>query len=147
MRIFNGGTSAFILTVQNLFVTFDITTGNKNIQIQAVRGVTFSMKRGEILGIVGESGSGKSVSTTAISGLLPGNAFVEGRIFFKGIELTSLSQDQFRELRGRKIGCIFQEPGRSFDPIQSIGNVFAETLKIQSQNFQKKNAKNALWSF
>ena len=87
------------LTVQNLFVTFDITTGNKNIQIQAVRGVTFSMKRGEILGIVGESGSGKSVSTTAISGLLPGNAFVEGRIFFKGIELTSLSQDQFRELR------------------------------------------------
>ena len=62
------------------------------------------MKRGEILGIVGESGSGKSVSTTAISGLLPGNAFVEGRIFFKGIELTSLSQDQFREFRGRKIG-------------------------------------------
>lgn len=129
------------LTVQNLFVTFDITTGNKNIQIQAVRGVTFSMKRGEILGIVGESGSGKSVSTTAISGLLPGNAFVEGRIFFKGIELTSLSQDQFRELRGRKIGCIFQEPGRSFDPIQSIGNVFAETLKNSEPELSKEECK------
>lgn len=129
------------LTVQNLFVTFDITTGNKNIQIQAVRGVTFSMKRGEILGIVGESGSGKSVSTTAISGLLPGNAFVEGRIFFKGIELTSLSQDQFRELRGRKIGCIFQEPGRSFDPLQSIGNVFAETLKNSEPELSKEECK------
>ena len=129
------------LTVQNLFVTFDITTGNKNIQIQAVRGVTFSMKRGEILGIVGESGSGKSVSTTAISGLLPGNAFVEGRIFFKGIELTSLSQDQIRELRGRKIGCIFQEPGRSFDPLQSIGNVFAETLKNSEPELSKEECK------
>lgn len=129
------------LTVQNLFVTFDVTTGNKNIQIQAVRGVTFSMKRGEILGIVGESGSGKSVSTTAISGLLPGNAFVEGRIFFKGIELTSLSQDQFRELRGRKIGCIFQEPGRSFDPLQSIGNVFAETLKNSEPELSKEECK------
>lgn len=129
------------LTVQNLFVTFDVTTGNKNIQIQAVRGVTFSMKRGEILGIVGESGSGKSVSTTAISGLLPGNAFVEGRIFFKGIELTSLSQDQFRELRGRKIGCIFQEPGRSFDPLQSIENVFAETLKNSEPELSKEECK------
>lgn len=129
------------LTVQNLFVTFDVTTGNKNIQIQAVRGVTFSMKRGEILGIVGESGSGKSVSTTAISGLLSGNAFVEGRIFFKGIELTSLSQDQFRELRGRKIGCIFQEPGRSFDPLQSIGNVFAETLKNSEPELSKEECK------
>lgn len=129
------------LTVQNLFVTFDVTTGNKNIQIQAVRGVTFSMKRGEILGIVGESGSGKSVSTTAISGLLPGNAFAEGRIFFKGIELTSLSQDQFRELRGRKIGCIFQEPGRSFDPLQSIGNVFAETFRNSEPELSKEECK------
>ena len=129
------------LTVQNLFVTFDVTTGNKNIQIQAVRGVTFSMKRGEILGIVGESGSGKSVSTTAISGLLPRNAFVEGRIFFKGIELTSLSQDQFRELRGRKIGCIFQEPGRSFDPLQSIGNVFAETFRNSEPELSKEECK------
>ncbi|MDO5772836.1 MAG: ATP-binding cassette domain-containing protein [Spirochaetales bacterium] len=129
------------LTMQNLFVTFDVTTGNKNIQIQAVRGVTFSMKRGEILGIVGESGSGKSVSTTAISGLLPGNAFAEGRIFFKGIELTSLSQDQFRELRGRKIGCIFQEPGRSFDPLQSIGNVFAETFRNSEPELSKEECK------
>lgn len=129
------------LTVQKLFVTFDVTAGNKNIQIQAVRGVTFSMKRGEILGIVGESGSGKSVSTTAISGLLPGNAFVEGRIFFKGIELTSLSQDQFRELRGRKIGCIFQEPGRSFDPLQSIGNVFAETFRNSEPELSKEECK------
>lgn len=129
------------LTVQNLFVTFDVQTGSRNIQIQAVRGVSFSMRRGEILGIVGESGSGKSVSTTAVLGLLPGNAFVEGRIFFKGIELTALSQDQFRELRGRKISCIFQEPGRSFDPLQSIENVFAETFRNSEPELTKEECK------
>ncbi len=129
------------LTVQNLFVTFDVQTGSRNIQIQAVRGVSFSMRRGEILGIVGESGSGKSVSTTAVLGLLPGNAFVEGRIFFKGIELTALSQDQFRELRGRKISCIFQEPGRSFDPLQSIENVFAENFRNSEPELTKEECK------
>lgn len=129
------------LTVQNIFVTFDVQTGSRNIQIQAVRGVSFSMRRGEILGIVGESGSGKSVSTTAVLGLLPGNAFVEGRIFFKGIELTALSQDQFRELRGRKISCIFQEPGRSFDPLQSIENVFAETFRNSEPELTKEECK------
>jgi peptide/nickel transport system permease protein len=117
------------LTVQNLFVNFDVLRGNENVTVQAVRGISFSMKAGEILGIVGESGSGKSVSTTAISGLLPKNAFVEGKIFYKGIELSSLTQEQFRELRGRKIGCIFQEPGRSFDPLQNMESVFTETLR------------------
>ncbi len=126
------------LTVQGLYVTFSVLRGNKNELIQAVRGVSFSMNRGEILGIVGESGSGKSVSTTAISGLLPSNAFIEGRIFFKGIELSSLSQEQFRELRGRKIGCIFQEPGRSFDPLQNIGSVFEETFRNSQPELTKE---------
>ncbi|MGN0729561.1 dipeptide/oligopeptide/nickel ABC transporter permease/ATP-binding protein [Treponema sp.] len=130
------------LAVQNLFVTFDAIAENKNILIQAVRGVSFSMKRGEILGIVGESGSGKSVSTTAITGLLPGNAFVEGSIFFKGIELTAISQGQIRELRGRKIGCIFQEPGRSFDPLQNMESVFAETFRNSQPDLSKEECRS-----
>lgn len=125
------------LAVQGLYVTFSVMRGNKAEQIQAVRGISYTMKRGEILGIVGESGSGKSVSTTAVTGLLSQNASVEGKIFFKGIELSSLSQSQLRELRGRKIGSIFQEPGRSFDPLQNISSVFAETFRNSQPELSK----------
>lgn len=117
------------LSVQNLRVSFTVLRGSSHTVIQSVRGVSFSMNRGEILGIVGESGSGKSVTTTAIPALHPSNATVEGKIFFDGVELTSLSQKEMRAYRGKKIGFIFQEPGRSFDPLQNIGSVFFETFR------------------
>lgn len=117
------------LSVQNLRVSFTVLRGSRHTVIQSVRGVSFSMNRGEILGIVGESGSGKSVTTTAIPALHPSNATVEGKIFFDGVELTSLSQKEMRAYRGKKIGLIFQEPGRSFDPLQNIGSVFFETFR------------------
>ena len=117
------------LSVENLRVSFTVLRGSSHTVIQSVRGVSFSMNRGEILGIVGESGSGKSVTTTAIPALHPSNATVEGKIFFDGVELTSLSQKEMRAYRGKKIGLIFQEPGRSFDPLQNIGSVFFETFR------------------
>ena len=117
------------LSVQNLRVSFSVLRGSSYTTIQSVRGVSFSMERGEILGIVGESGSGKSVTTTAIPALHPSNATVEGKIFFDGVELTALSQKEMRAYRGKKIGLIFQEPGRSFDPLQNIGAVFFETFR------------------
>nr|WP_318710885.1 dipeptide/oligopeptide/nickel ABC transporter permease/ATP-binding protein [uncultured Treponema sp.] len=122
-------TSRDFLSVENLHVTFDLFRGKKSIKIFAVRGISYKMNRGEILGIVGESGSGKSVSSTAIPGLHGENASVEGKIFFEGTELTSLDKKQLRQFRGKKIGYIFQEPGRSFDPLQNIGSVFEETLR------------------
>ena len=122
-------TSRDFLSVENLHVTFDLFRGKKSIKIFAVRGISYKMDRGEILGIVGESGSGKSVSSTAIPGLHGENASVEGKIFFEGTELTSLDKKQLRQFRGKKIGYIFQEPGRSFDPLQNIGSVFEETLR------------------
>ena len=122
-------TSRDFLSVENLHVTFDLFRGKKSIKIFAVRGISYKMDRGEILGIVGESGSGKSVSSTAIPGLHGENASVEGKIFFEGKELTSLDKKQLRQFRGKKIGYIFQEPGRSFDPLQNIGSVFEETLR------------------
>nr|WP_318692746.1 dipeptide/oligopeptide/nickel ABC transporter permease/ATP-binding protein [uncultured Treponema sp.] len=122
-------TSRDFLSVENLHVTFDLFRGKKSIKIFAVRGISYKMDRGEILGIVGESGSGKSVSSTAIPGLHGENATVEGKIFFEGTELTSLDIKQLRQFRGKKIGYIFQEPGRSFDPLQNIGSVFEETLR------------------
>ena len=128
------------LSVQNLRVSFSVLRGSCQTEIQAVRGVSFSMNRGEILGIVGESGSGKSVTTTAIPALHPSNAAVEGKIFFEGTELTSLSQKQMRSYRGKKIGLIFQEPGRSFDPLQNIASVFFETFRNSYPKMTREEA-------
>ena len=128
------------LSVQNLRVSFTVLRGSSHTTIQSVRGVSFSMQRGEILGIVGESGSGKSVTTTAIPALHPSNATVEGKIFFDGTELTALSQKEMRAYRGKKIGLIFQEPGRSFDPLQNIGAVFFETFRNSDPQISRADA-------
>ncbi|MBR1721368.1 MAG: dipeptide/oligopeptide/nickel ABC transporter permease/ATP-binding protein, partial [Treponema sp.] len=128
------------LSVQNLRVSFTVLRGSSHTIIQSVRGVSFQMNRGEILGIVGESGSGKSVTTTAIPALHPSNATVEGKIFFDGVELTALSQKGMRSYRGKKIGLIFQEPGRSFDPLQNIGSVFFETFRNSQPEISRGEA-------
>lgn len=129
-----------LLSVQDLHVTFTIIRGTKQLQIFACRGVSFDINKGEILGIVGESGSGKSVSTSAIPGLLPANAEMSGKIFYNGTELTSLSPDERRKYRGSKIALIFQEPGRSFDPLQNIGNVFFETFRVSKPDITKEES-------
>lgn len=137
-----------ILSIKNLSIDFFNQSICQNLKqtknemkiIHAVKNISYDLRRGEILGIVGESGSGKSVSTTAIPGLLPKNATLSGNIFFDGIDLTKLSQKQLREYRGKKIGLIFQEPGRSFDPLQNIGNVFYEILKNDNPKILKEDA-------
>ena len=132
-------TDAF-LSVQNLRVSFTVLRGASQTIIQSVRGLSFKMQRGEILGIVGESGSGKSVTTTAIPALHPSNATVEGKIFFEGVELTALSQKEMRSYRGKKIGLIFQEPGRSFDPLQNMGSVFFETFRNSNPQISRQDS-------
>ncbi|MCL2805180.1 MAG: dipeptide/oligopeptide/nickel ABC transporter permease/ATP-binding protein [Treponema sp.] len=128
------------LAVNNLYVNFSVLRGNENITVQAVRGLSFNLKKGETLGIVGESGSGKSVSTLAIPGLLPKNAGVSGSICYEGKELINLDTEALREYRGRKIGMIFQEPGRSFDPLQNLGSVFFETFRNSEPEITKEEA-------
>ncbi len=130
-----------LLSVQNLEVTFKILRGTKFIPVYAVRGISYEVYKGEILGIVGESGSGKSVSTTAIPGLLPQNSYSTGHIYFEGIDLTKLSKNQIRSYRGNKIALIFQEPGRSFDPLQNIGSVFFETYRNQNPKITKQESE------
>lgn len=129
-----------LLSVENLAVSFRMLRGTKKVLVQAVKNVSFYINKGEIFGIVGESGSGKSVSTTAIPGLLPQNAEMSGRIYFKGVDLTSLPQKELRNYRGQKIALIFQEPGRSFDPLQNIGSVFFETFKVSEPNITKEES-------
>lgn len=130
----------FLLYVKNLSVSFQMIRGAKKVFSPAVKNVSFYIKKGEILGIVGESGSGKSVSTTAIPGLLPQNAQMSGHIYFNGIDLTALEQKELRKFRGQKIALIFQEPGRSFDPLQNIGSVFFETFKVSEPDITKEES-------
>jgi len=133
--------NAPLLAVRDLTVTFNVQRGRDFIGIQAVRGLSFTLQKGETLGIVGESGSGKSVSTLAIPGLLPKNANVTGSILYDGAELIGLDTEELRKYRGKKIGMIFQEPGRSYDPLQNMGGVFWETFKNSEPDISKEDAQ------
>ena len=111
-----------ILTVEDLRVAY----GGKEI----LRGVSFSVKRGEILIIAGESGSGKSTILKAIGGLLgKGGAIIGGQIFFDGKEITDLPDNERRKLSGAEIGFIFQNAGASFCPIRKIGEQIFESVR------------------
>ena len=129
-----------LLSVENLSVSFEVLRNFAKKTIYGVQNVSFYVKKGEILGIVGESGSGKSVSTSAIPCLLPENAFISGKIFYDGVNLLDLPEKAMRSYRGKKIALIFQEPGRSFDPLQNIKSVFFETFKNLEPKITKENA-------
>jgi len=134
-------TNNSLLSIRDLTVTFKVQRGRDFIAIQAVRGLSFNLQKGETLGIVGESGSGKSVSTLAVPGLLPKNAKITGSIQYEGEELTFLDTEGLRKYRGKKIGMIFQEPGRSYDPLQNMGNVFWETFRNSEPEITKEEAE------
>nr|WP_083893519.1 ABC transporter ATP-binding protein [Herbaspirillum sp. B65] len=97
----------------------------------AVQDVNYVLNAGEILCIVGESGSGKSMSANAIMGLLPPNLKPSaGRILFKGEDLLEKSEDELRELRGKSIGMVFQEPLSALNPLMRVGEQIAEVLRV-----------------
>ncbi|MDE1995783.1 MAG: ABC transporter ATP-binding protein, partial [Rhizobiaceae bacterium] len=95
----------------------------------AVDGVSFEIEKGEIFGIVGESGSGKSTLANAVMGLLPANATVSGSIRLNGHELVGLSEDELRRMRGVDMSMIFQDASASLDPVWSVGDQIAETVR------------------
>ena len=129
-----------LLKISDLAVNFSVIRNRKLTFVHAVRNLSFTLGKNECLGIVGESGSGKSVSTLAIPGLLPKNAAVSGSILYEGKELLGLDTKSLREYRGKKIGMIFQEPGRSYDPLQNIGSVFLETFRNSDPGIDKEQA-------
>ncbi len=97
--------------------------------VHAVRGASFTLDAGETIAIVGESGSGKSVCTQALVGLVPG-ADVTGEAFFDGVDMLSLSEEQLREIRGRRIGLVFQDPLTSLHPLYTVGWQLAEGIRV-----------------
>ncbi|MDR1506473.1 MAG: ATP-binding cassette domain-containing protein [Treponema sp.] len=130
-----------LLEVKDLSVSFSVLRGTAAVTVQAVRGVSLTVERGEVVGIVGESGSGKSVTTSAIPGILPANASVAGSVLYEGTELLGADTQTLRRYRGKKIGMIFQEPGRSYDPLQNMRNVFFETFRNSNETITKTEAE------
>ena len=113
-----------LLTVDNL--TVDFPTGDG--VVHAVRGVSYNLRPGEVLGIVGESGSGKSVSSMAVMGLLPRSAKINGSIKFRGEELLGLTERELMSVRGKKIAMIFQDPMTSLNPVYKVGFQLEEAV-------------------
>ena len=98
--------------------------------VPVVRDVSFDVRAGEVFGLVGQSGSGKSLTALAVMRLAPGGAVTRGRVLLSGTDLTTLSERRMCQTRGRDIGMIFQEPMTALNPLRSIGDQVAETLRV-----------------
>ena len=118
------------LSVEDLRVHFPTDDG----LVKSVDGLSFELRRGEILGIVGESGSGKSVTAQALLGLHKGSrAQISGRIMMNGRDLVAATEDDMRQVRGSEISMIFQDPLSSLHPFYSIGDQIAEAYRVHNK--------------
>lgn len=130
-----------LLTVNHLSVSF--STGSEVHQV--VSDVSFSINKGETVGLVGESGSGKSVTARSIMRLLSPNAYIhpESKIVYMGKDLLALSAKEMRRVRGKDIGMIFQDPMTSLNPTMTIGKQITETLRFQEKLSHQEAEKRA----
>ena len=131
-----------VLDIKNLNVTF--TSGD--VPVKAVRDVSYSVEKGEVVCLVGESGSGKSVSAMAAMGLLPTEActVTADKIEFKGTDLKTISAEGFRKLRGGEMSMIFQEPMTSLNPVFKVGHQVEEVLEIHTKLSHKERKKRVI---
>lgn len=120
-----------LLEVTDLHTSFNVPSG----EVRSVNGVSFTLKKGEVLGIVGESGSGKSVTAYSIMQILekPGRV-IGGSIKFKGQEMLGIPNKQLQRIRGEKVAIIFQDSMSSLNPVWSIGNQLREVVRIHGNN-------------
>ena len=135
---------AALLEVRNLVTEF----GKATIGLRAVNDVSFSLERGKVLGLVGESGSGKSVTGFSIIGLLdrPGRV-ASGQVLFDGIDLATLSPQDMRRLRGKRIAMVFQDPMMTLNPVLTVGTQMIEAVRAHepvSKEIARQRARDAL---
>jgi len=127
-----------LLSVKDLRVGFATEEG----VLQAVDGVSFDLRPGEVVAIVGESGSGKSVTAQTIIGLTrANNARIEGSVKLGGEELTSAGDAQMRQLRGERVAMIFQDPMTSFNPVYRLGDQIVEAIRAHRSDTSKKQGR------
>ena len=131
-----------LLEVRDLVVEF----ADRGRVLRAVDGVSFALEAGEILGLVGESGSGKSVTCRAILRLLPGRQarIVRGEVRYGGQDLLAVGEDAMRDVRGRAISMIFQNPSSHLDPVMSIGEQVAEPLIVHESLSKRDGRRRAV---
>lgn len=127
-----------LLEIKNLTVEFQ----TEDESVKAVKSLNLSIPKGKTVGLVGESGSGKSVTSLAIMGLIPNppGRISEGEILYHGEDLTKVSNERLRQLRGNKIAMIFQEPMTSLNPVFTTGNQIDEVLMLH-QGMNKEEAR------
>ncbi len=115
-----------LLTVQDLKVSF----AQDGRVVQAVRGVSFTVAKGETVALVGESGSGKSVTALSTVGLLADTATVSGSVLWQGRQMVGAAEPELRRVRGNDISFIFQEPMTSLNPLHTIERQIGESLAL-----------------
>jgi ABC-type dipeptide/oligopeptide/nickel transport system ATPase component len=132
-----------MLEVRDLTISFRSADGD----IPAVRSVCFSMEKGETLAIVGESGSGKTVTAMALTRLLPEPPalYEKGEILFNGQSILSMNKKMLRRVRGNQIAYIFQEPATSLNPVFSIYEQIAETIRLHRPDVREVRKEVTYW--
>jgi len=130
-----------ILKVDDLKVSFATEDG----VVQAVGGVSFELRAGEVLAIVGESGSGKSVTAQTITGLTRApNARITGSVSYRGRELNGLEDDKLRDVRGEQIAMVFQDPMSSLNPVYRVGDQITEMIRAHRDVSKREAADQAV---
>ena len=133
--------SAKLLQVKNLRTSFFTDAG----EVKAVNGLSFDLEKGKVLGIVGESGSGKSVTAYSILRILPETGkIIGGEILLDGEDITKYSKKEMREIRGCRIGIIFQDPMTSLNPVYTIGSQITEAILLHTDRTRAQAAARAV---
>ncbi len=126
-----------LLQVIDLHTSFKTDKG----EVKAVNGVSYTLEAGKSLGIVGESGSGKSVSAYSIMQILDGNGHItQGKVLFKGEDITNYTAKQMEDFRGKHCSMIFQDPMTSLNPVYTVGNQITEAIRTHNKNVSQKEA-------
>lgn len=141
-KINRGDRSDILLDVKDLKTYFFMPSGDV---VKAVDGMSFSLKKGSVLGIIGESGSGKSVTSRSILRIVekPGK-IVDGEIIFKGQNLGDISEKEMAKIRGAQISLIFQDPTTSFNPYLKIGDHLYEAYRVHKRDSKENTKQHAI---
>lgn len=133
----NHASDGLLLQVDDLTVTFPTDSGD----LRALRGISFHVEAREVVAIVGESGSGKSAAAMAVMGLLPEYARVTGSVRLDGTELLGRPDAAMSEIRGRRIGMVFQDPMSALTPVYTIGDQIAEAITVHQPSTSRRTAR------
>ncbi len=129
-----------LLQVEDLTVTFETPFG----PVQPVSGSTFTIEAGERVGMVGESGSGKSLTGLSLLGLGPKAAHMSGKVLLEGRDLLAMPEREMREIRGKQVSMIFQEPMTALDPVFTVGQQIAATFRAHQQATRSQAKERAI---